>query len=92
MGASKPTIIENGLQFNVSGLTFKGIVQITLNGKDLYDIKLVKAKRQQNQELKALGINKYTTELVVQEEINDVFVEDMMGVLEMKVENRQKRA
>lgn len=92
MGVTGLTVIENGLQFMVSGLSFKGYVQITLNGKDLYDVKLLKQKRTQNQQMKSLGIKSFDVSLVVQSETNDVFVEDLMPLLESLIENRAKIA
>lgn len=48
----KPTIIENGLKFRVSGFIFKGWVYIIYNeGLDLFDIKLITNK---NLEVKAI--------------------------------------
>ena len=75
MGFCKPVAIERGLQFRVNGLSFKGIVQIKLNGGDLYDISFIKPSR---------GKNPART----LETITDVFAEDMMQFLESKVENR----
>jgi hypothetical protein len=41
-GFRKPTIVEGGLKFKVSGFIFKGWVQVTYNaGADLFDIKLI---------------------------------------------------
>jgi hypothetical protein len=91
MGVNKPVTIQNGLQFNVSGLSFKGIVQITLNGGDLYDVKFIKPTRVQNQVAKQLGVKKFDIINEVVEEVNDVFVEDLMPLLEDRVENRSNR-
>lgn len=89
MGVHKLTIIENGLQFNVNGLSFKGIVQITLNGSDLYDVKLVKSVRKQNLVAKQLGVKTFDTIFEVKKEFNDVFLGDLMDILEDSVEARQ---
>ena len=88
MGVHKPVVIQDGIQFQVKGLSFKGVVQITLNGGDLYDIKFIKPIRTQNQVAKKLGVKMFdvTNELV--DEVNNVYVEDLMGILEEKVENR----
>ena len=75
MGVQKLCTVERGLQFCVNGLSFKGIVQIKLNGGDLYDISFIKPARGKNPAR-------------VLETINDVFAEDMMEFLESKVENR----
>jgi hypothetical protein len=86
MGTHKPTVIENGLRFNVNGRFFKGIVEITLNGGDLYDIKFIKPVRKQNEIAKSVGVKKFDITNVVQSEVNDVFFEDMMNILGAKVE------
>lgn len=75
MGVQKLVAIDRGLQFCVNGLSFKGIVQIKLNGGDLYDISFIKPARGKNP-------------AKVLETINDVFAEDMMQFLEAKIENR----
>ena len=41
-GARQFTNIGDGLAFRVSGMHFKGIVEIKLNSEDLYDIKFIK--------------------------------------------------
>jgi hypothetical protein len=89
MGTKNPTAIENGLRFQVNGLSFKGTVEITLNGKDLYDVKFLKCVRKQNPEMKALGLKVMDTVLTLQSEVNDVYAEDLMPLLESKVENRK---
>lgn len=88
MGTQKLTVIKNGLSFKVNGLSFKGFVEITLNGKDLYDIKLIKQSRKANELAKSAGFIKYDTVREVKEEINDVYAEDMMQILEDRVEKR----
>lgn len=75
MGVTRLMAVENGLQFSVNGLSFKGLVQIKLNGGDLYDISFIKPARGKNP-------------AKVLETITDVFAEDMMNFLEAKVENR----
>ncbi len=92
MGVQKLAIIENGLQFNVNGLSFKGIVKIQLNGADLYDVTFVKVKRTLDKELQAVGIKRYNETLVTEQEHKDVYVEDLMTLLETVVENREKVA
>lgn len=39
-GFSKPSIIERGLRFHVNGALHRGWVDVTLNGCDLYDIRV----------------------------------------------------
>lgn len=90
MGVQKLKIIERGLQFNVNGLVFKGIVQITLNGFDLYDVKFIKSVRKQNTTTKEFGIKSFTTVSEVEKEVNNVFVEDLMVVLEETVKKAKK--
>lgn len=88
MGTTRPKTIENGLQFNVGGFSFKGFVQITLNGADLYDVKFVKSTRKQNPIAKELGVRFFDTTTEVYKEFNNVFVEDLMPLLEEIVEKR----
>jgi len=71
MGVRKPTACANGLTFSVNGLSFKGQVTITLNGKDLYDVVLTTPRSK-----KVVSTH------------NDIFVEDLMPLLESLVENR----
>jgi hypothetical protein len=88
MGVQKPRALQNGLRFSVNGLSFKGDVVITLNGKDLYDISFIKVSRKVNKEMKDLGVKIFNTTETLLETINDVYAEDMMQVLELKVEKR----
>lgn len=57
-----------GLQFRVSGHHHKGLVILTVNGLDLFDIYLTKL----NGEIK--------------EKISDVYLEDLIDVIDKKVE------
>ena len=57
-----------GLQFRVSGHHHKGLVILTVNGLDLFDIYLTKL----NGEIK--------------EKISDVYLEDLIDVIDRKVE------
>ena len=43
-GFSDPTIIENGLQFKVSGLLHKGWVKVTSNSTGLFNIQIIGKK------------------------------------------------
>lgn len=88
MGVSKLKAIENGLQFAVNGLSFKGLIQITVNGSDLYDIKFIKSVRRQNEIAKELGVKIFDTTHEVKFEMHNVFVDELMQALEQKVENR----
>ena len=89
MGVHKTALIENGLQFRVKGLSFKGIVEIRLNGRDLYDIKFIKAKRTLNQTAKELGVRMFDTSYETFKELNDIYFDQMMPLLEDVVENRK---
>lgn len=89
MGVSGLTAINRGLQFKVSGLSFKGFVEVTLNGKDLYDVRFIKAVRKQNLEAKKVGLKMFNTTLETVSGFNDVFAEDLMPLLESVVENRE---
>lgn len=87
MGFKNPLIIPNGLQFSVSGLSFKGDVQVTLNGSDLYDVRLIKNIRKLDKELSEIaGQRFYQTECRTQEEICDLYFDNLMEVLEDRVE------
>lgn len=88
MGVHKLIAIENGLQFSVNGLSFKGLVQITVNGADLYDVRFIKPVRRQNNVAKELGVKLFDTTYETKFEINDVFVDELMEILEQKIENR----
>lgn len=86
MGVKKPTLIENGLRFTVNGLAFKGEVEITLNASDLYDVRFNKVGRKLNKELSVVGVKIYDTVKTEMDFVGGVFVEDLMKVLEWKVE------
>jgi len=59
-----------------------------LNGSDLYDIRFIKPSRKQIQAYKEVGMVKFETLYEVQEEAKDIYVEDLMPTLAMKVEGR----
>ena len=45
-GFHKPIALENGLQFNVQGFKFRGIVEVVYNeGRDLFDVRFLKANK-----------------------------------------------
>lgn len=62
-------VIDNGLQFRVRGNKIKvgGRVQITLNSRDLYDIKLLMVR----------GVN-----VTTKAEVADVFVDSLVDALD----------
>lgn len=66
-GSRQLTNLGNGLAFRVSGLRFKGIVEITLNPNDLYDVKFIKAGK-----LKEVSLGVFCDQLT---SIIDNFVE-----------------
>ncbi len=71
MGVNSPLVVENGLRFKVRGLTFKGFIEITLNGKDLYDIHCFTKRKEK---------------VFTKHQLNDIYVEDLMPILEGIVE------
>ena len=89
MGVKKLCLIENGLRFYVNGLSFKGIVEITLNGYDLYNIKFIKKTRKQNPIAKNLGVKILDTFHEIHKEFNDVYFDQMMPIMEQIVENKR---
>jgi hypothetical protein len=89
MGTNKPCTIPNGLQFNVQGSSFRGTVQITLNGADLYDICFIKNARKLNKQAAVHGLRVFDTHPEVVEKYENVFVSEMMDVLERTVESRR---
>ena len=72
-GAKDLVALENGLQFKSSGgmVKNKGIVQIKLNGLDLYDISFGKIRKYEYKEIK---------------KVTDVFVEDLVNVIDEMVD------
>ena len=63
---------ENSVSFKVGGMTrWKGTVQITLNGRDLYDVRFFKLGRK-------LNVKEDVT-------VDDVFAEDLVNVIDEKV-------
>lgn len=89
MGVHKLQVIDNGLQFKVNGTSFKGLVQITLNGADLYDVHFVKLTRKQNKQALQYGVKAFDTEPEVVEKFLNIFVDELMDVLEVTVESRR---
>jgi len=90
MGFHKPMVIESGLQFKVNGLKHRGTVRIILNkALDTYEIYLGKQKRVLNKNATDLiGRRVYTTTYPTVKTIKDVYVDDMMPLLEQEVEGR----
>lgn len=70
-GAKDMVALDNGLQFKSSGMVkWKGIVSVTLNGRDLYDIDFGRVRKFEYKSIK---------------KVNDVFVEDLVNVIETQV-------
>ena len=88
MGVQGLTVIDRGLRFKVNGLSFKGLVEVTLNGGDLYDVAFITHSRKRNETAKALGVIRFDMVRNVQEVVNDVFFDGLMELLEDRVENR----
>ena len=90
MGTNKPTVIEQGLRFQVSGLSFKGTVEVTLDPNDTYRVKFIKTKRSLDKAYQQqYGIKRFNKEQLVVGEYSDVHVFDLMPLLENVVENRK---
>jgi len=88
MGVKNLTIMENGLQFKVNGLAFKGLVQIVLTPADLYTVKFIKMKRHCYINDLDAGIKRYVNLPEVVSVTGEVYVEDLMPLLERTVEGR----
>ena len=70
-GAKELVALENGIQFKSSGMVKnKGIIQIKLNGSDLYDVTFGKVRKFKYKEIK---------------KVTDVFVEDLIDVIDEMV-------
>jgi len=86
-GAKDLVALENGLQFKSSGgmVKNKGIVQIKLNGLDLYDVSFGKIRKYEYKEIEFGGtIRKYEYKEI--EKVTDVFVEDLVNVIDEMVD------
>lgn len=70
-GAKSFVGTDNSLRFKTSGLVkWKGLVTITLNGRDLYDVEFGKIR----------GVDYKVTKTV-----EDVFVEDLVKIIDAQV-------
>ena len=70
-GAKELVVLKDGIQFKSSGMVKnKGIIQIKLNGSDLYNVTFGKVRKFKYKELK---------------KVTDVFVEDLIGVIDEMV-------
>ena len=74
-GTNNKVALSEGLQFKTSGMVgWKGQVQITLNGSDLYDIAFVRVR-------KVKGEYKVITD----KKVSDIFVEDLVNQIDIQV-------
>ena len=70
-GAKELVVLKDGIQFKSSGMVkHKGIIQIKLNGSDLYNVTFGKVRKFKYKEIK---------------KVTDVFVEDLIGVIDEMV-------
>ncbi len=70
-GAKELVVLKDGIQFKSSGMVKnKGIIQVRLNGSDLYDVTFGKVRKFKYKQLK---------------KVTDVFVEDLIGVIDEMV-------
>ncbi len=70
-GAKELVVLKDGIQFKSSGMVKnKGIIQIKLNGSDLYNVTFGKVRKFKYKELK---------------KVTDVFAEDLIGVIDEMV-------
>ena len=68
-----------GLQFVVNGLAFKGIIVISLNGSDLYEIEAKTKSRINRRTMEQTGLKrKFFAE--------DIYAEDLVNVLDSIIE------
>lgn len=74
-GAKNAMGLDDGIQFDVKGLEFKGKVIIKLNGSDLYDITFGR-------------MNRKTFEFDVEHETKDIFCEDLVEILDHYIEGK----
>ena len=70
-GAKELVALENGLQFKSSGMVKnKGIIQVKLNGSDLYNVTFGKVRKFKYKEIK---------------KVTDVFVGDLIDTIDEMV-------
>ena len=67
--------LEDGVQFDVNGLKFKGKVIIKLNGSDLYDITFGR-------------MNRKTFEFDVKETAEDIYCDQLVEILDHYIEGK----
>ena len=76
-GTKELVVLKDGLQFKSSGMVKnKGIIQIKLNGSDLYDVSFGKVRKYKE-------INNYGYKQI--KKVTDVFVEDLVDTIDEMV-------
>ncbi len=74
-GSKNPVALEDGLQFDVNGLVFKGKVIIKLNAMDLYDITFGRMDRK-------------TFEFNVKHNAEGVYCDQLVEILDHYIEGK----
>ena len=70
-GAKELVVLKDGIQFKSSGMVKnKGIIQVKLNGSDLYNVTFGKVRKFKYKEIK---------------KVTDVFVEDLIDTIDEMV-------
>ena len=70
-GAKELVVLKDGIQFKSSGMVKnKGIIQVKLNGSDLYDVTFGKVRKFEYKQIK---------------KVTDVFVGDLISVIDEMV-------
>lgn len=75
------TWFRGGLQFEVNGLKFQGIIQIRLNGSDVYEIEAI-----QKTQTRKNGFVQHSK--ITVEHIKDVFCDELVDELDLIIEGK----
>ena len=76
-GAKELVVLKDGIQFKSSGMVKnKGIIQVKLNGSDLYDVTFGKVRKYKE-------INNYGYKQI--KKVTNVFVEDLIDTIDEMV-------
>ena len=75
------TWFRGGLQFEVNGLKFKGIIQIRLNGSDVYEIEAIKKTQTRKN-----GFVQHSQ--ITIEHIKDVCCDELVDELDLIIEGK----
>ncbi len=92
-GSKNPVALEDGLQFDVNGLVFKGKVIIKLNGADLYDITFGRVNRKsfelEVQKCIAFGlVDPNPSNFDVKETAEGVYCDQLVEILDHYIEGK----